>query len=33
MLLEIRGLSKRFGGLTAMSAFGMFVRKGEILDY
>ena len=31
MLLEIKGLSKQFGGLTAVSAFDMFVREGEIV--
>jgi len=30
MLLEIDGLTKRFGGLTAVSGLDMFVNKGEI---
>jgi branched-chain amino acid transport system ATP-binding protein len=31
MLLEIEGLSKRFGGLQAVSDFGMAVAEGEIV--
>jgi branched-chain amino acid transport system ATP-binding protein len=31
MLLEIEGLTKHFGGLTAVSKFNMFVGKGEIV--
>ena len=31
MLLEIQGLTKLFGGLTAISGFNMNVREGEIL--
>jgi branched-chain amino acid transport system ATP-binding protein len=31
MLLEIKGLTKQFGGLLAVSGFEMFVRKGEIV--
>lgn len=31
MLLEIKGLTKQFGGLTAVSKFNMFVDKGEIV--
>jgi len=30
-ILEVRGLSKRFGGLTAVSALDFEVREGEIL--
>jgi branched-chain amino acid transport system ATP-binding protein len=31
MLLEIKGLTKQFGGLTAVSQFDMHVNQGEIL--
>jgi branched-chain amino acid transport system ATP-binding protein len=31
MLLEIKGLTKQFGGLTAVSKFDMFVDQGEIV--
>ncbi len=31
MILEIKGLTKQFGGLTAVSKFNMFVDKGEIV--
>jgi branched-chain amino acid transport system ATP-binding protein len=31
MLLEIRELTKQFGGLVAVSSFDMFVRQGEIV--
>jgi len=31
MFLEIEGLAKAFGGLTAISDFGMSVDKGEIV--
>lgn len=31
MLLEIEGLTKTFGGLTAVNQFGMTVAKGEIV--
>jgi branched-chain amino acid transport system ATP-binding protein len=31
MFLEISGLTKRFGGLTAVNQFDMYVNKGEIL--
>jgi branched-chain amino acid transport system ATP-binding protein len=31
MLLEISGLTKQFGGLTAVSQFDMYVNQGEIL--
>jgi branched-chain amino acid transport system ATP-binding protein len=31
MLLEIKGLTKQFGGLTAVSAFDMSVETGEIV--
>jgi len=31
MLLEIKGLTKQFGGLTAVESFGMDVREGEIV--
>lgn len=31
MLLEINGLTKRFGGLVAVDQFGMSVEKGEIV--
>jgi branched-chain amino acid transport system ATP-binding protein len=31
MLLEIKELTKQFGGLTAVSSFDMFVRQGEIV--
>ena len=30
-ILEVRGLTKRFGGLTAVSSLGFEVREGEIL--
>ena len=31
MLLEIRELTKKFGGLTAVNAFDMHIEKGEII--
>jgi branched-chain amino acid transport system ATP-binding protein len=31
MFLEISGLTKKFGGLTAVNQFDMYVNKGEIL--
>jgi len=31
MFLEIKGLTKRFGGLTAVNHFDMYVNKGEIV--
>ncbi len=31
MFLEIKGLTKQFGGLTALSQFDMYVNKGEIV--
>jgi len=31
MFLEIKGLTKRFGGLTAVNQFDMYVNKGEIV--
>jgi len=31
MLLEIKGLTKQFGGLTAVSSFDMHVKEGEIV--
>jgi branched-chain amino acid transport system ATP-binding protein len=31
MLLEIKGLSKHFGGLTAVERFDMYVKEGEII--
>jgi branched-chain amino acid transport system ATP-binding protein len=31
VLIEIKGLTKQFGGLTAVSRFDMFVKKGEIV--
>src|SRR5947208_14211943 len=30
-ILEVKGLTKRFGGLTAVSSLGFEVREGEIL--
>jgi ABC-type branched-subunit amino acid transport system ATPase component len=30
-LLDVRGLTKRFGGLTAVSAFDLTVAAGEIV--
>ena len=31
MFLEIRSLTKKFGGLTAVNAFDMHIEKGEII--
>lgn len=31
MFLEIKGLTKKFGGLTAVNTFGMHIEKGEIV--
>jgi branched-chain amino acid transport system ATP-binding protein len=31
MLLETKGLTKRFGGLTAVDQFDMYVKRGEIV--
>jgi branched-chain amino acid transport system ATP-binding protein len=31
ILLEIKGLTKHFGGLAAVSQFDMFVNQGEIV--
>ena len=32
-IAEIRGLTKRFGGFTAVDAVSFDVRRGEVLGY